>query len=193
MVRSQHPGWAPKKIMAEAKKGWEAAALEWMVQTLETCKRKRPRAKWGYFGYPDGHQIALWQTPIFDGDTPTSTTHIHACVNGSGGPQCAYDDPQEGHRMQAENDKLAPLFAASTGLFPGACAWQTALRIVAVAVADPVLSAVSQTCALPGAKARRRRRAISATTPPSCKQQRRLFLSFRAFDFSSNRLRAALL
>ena len=50
MVRSQHPGWAPKKIMAEAKKGWEAAALEWMVQTLETCKRKRPRAKWGYFG-----------------------------------------------------------------------------------------------------------------------------------------------
>ena len=50
MVRSQHPGWAPKKIMAEAKKGWEDAALEWMVQTLETCKRKRPRAKWGYFG-----------------------------------------------------------------------------------------------------------------------------------------------
>ena len=50
MVRSQHPGWAPKQIMAEAKKGWEAAALEWMVQTLETCKRKRPRAKWGYFG-----------------------------------------------------------------------------------------------------------------------------------------------
>ena len=113
--------------MLQAKREWEAAALDFMIRTLEAVKAMRPKATWGYYGFPDGHQLAVWQEPylntsdlrLADTHGVGSITHLHDCDNSKGkGFQCAYDDPIAGQRMRDNNDRLQPLFAAQTGFFP---------------------------------------------------------------------------
>ena len=43
LVMKQHPTWPKTQVIAEAKKEFEAAATEFFVQTLETCRRMRPK------------------------------------------------------------------------------------------------------------------------------------------------------
>ena len=51
LVEQQHPTWNVSQIYAEAKKQFETAALNWMVQTLRAVKKLRPNVKTGFYGY----------------------------------------------------------------------------------------------------------------------------------------------
>lgn len=50
--RRRHPFWFSSLIESEAKSKYEVAARSFMLETLRMAKRLRPRAKWGYYGYP---------------------------------------------------------------------------------------------------------------------------------------------
>jgi hyaluronoglucosaminidase len=54
-VRARFPGLTMAQVEARAKQEFEAAAIDFMVRTIQFCKQERPRAKWGYFGYPYVH------------------------------------------------------------------------------------------------------------------------------------------
>lgn len=54
-VRTRFPGYNPAQVEAKAKQEFEAAAIDFMVRTIQFCKQERPKAKWGYFGYPYLH------------------------------------------------------------------------------------------------------------------------------------------
>ena len=67
---------------------WNASSLEIMVRTLEVAKRLRPRAKWGYYGVI--------------GCVGKFNVTAHACDAA----------------MRSRMDALAPLWMASSALFP---------------------------------------------------------------------------
>jgi hypothetical protein len=52
LVRQQHPTWARERQEAQAKNDFQAAALKFIVTTMETVKRIRPKARWGYYMWP---------------------------------------------------------------------------------------------------------------------------------------------
>ena len=52
MQRKAHPEWSEPQLTAAAKASYEAASTEWLVQTLRTCRSIRPKARWGFYGYP---------------------------------------------------------------------------------------------------------------------------------------------
>ena len=53
LVRKEHPDWTNKsQIEDEAEKEWNAAAKLFFESTLETAKGLRPKAQWGYYGFP---------------------------------------------------------------------------------------------------------------------------------------------
>ena len=52
MQRNAHPEWSEPQLVAAAKASYEAASTEWLVQTLRTCRSLRPKARWGFYGYP---------------------------------------------------------------------------------------------------------------------------------------------
>ena len=66
LVRKQQPGWSEEQVVREAKASFEAAATEFFVKTLETCRAMRPRARWGFYGLPLGR---------VDPSDPSATTH----------------------------------------------------------------------------------------------------------------------
>jgi hyaluronoglucosaminidase len=92
LVQREHPSWTAKQQLAEAQKQFDAAALTLLVETLKAAKSVRPAAKWGYYGYPGG------------------------CVQMS--KPTDRDPIRNGKLCQAANDKMAPLFAETTGFFP---------------------------------------------------------------------------
>lgn len=51
-VRARFPGLTAAQVEARAKEEFEAAAMEFMLRTLQECKTLRPRAAWGFYGYP---------------------------------------------------------------------------------------------------------------------------------------------
>ena len=63
LVKEEHPTWSASKLEAEAEKQFNAAALEFFVQSLRTGRAMRPKAKWGYYGYfySDQYPRALWE------------------------------------------------------------------------------------------------------------------------------------
>jgi hypothetical protein len=89
LVKAAHPEWSHNAtaVAREAERQFNAAALEWMVQTLRTCRAIRPRAKWGYYGYfysPE-YPRALWQAMgalypqiYLYSDKPTNSSGAHA-------------------------------------------------------------------------------------------------------------------
>jgi hypothetical protein len=52
LERRKHPSWTERQLTAVAKSSFESAATEWLVLTLRTCRKLRPRALWGYYGFP---------------------------------------------------------------------------------------------------------------------------------------------
>ena len=45
LVQKEHPEWPKEQIVAEAKKEFESAATEFFVETLNTCKKLRPKVR----------------------------------------------------------------------------------------------------------------------------------------------------
>jgi hyaluronoglucosaminidase len=52
------------EIVALARIEFESAAIRFMTRTLEVLKELRPNARWGYYGYPQGHYRSA-PTPYF--------------------------------------------------------------------------------------------------------------------------------
>lgn len=63
IVKAEHPGLNATQVAAEAERQFNDAALDWMIQTLRTCREIRPKAKWGFYGYfyTPQYPRALWE------------------------------------------------------------------------------------------------------------------------------------
>jgi len=48
----EHPTWTDKQIRDEAKRQFESAAKDYMLKTLQLGQTLRPKALWGYYGFP---------------------------------------------------------------------------------------------------------------------------------------------
>lgn len=59
-ARQRNPGKSAAQIDQIAKAEFEVAAKRLMLDTINLCKQVRPRAKWGYYAYPD-----LWRPERF--------------------------------------------------------------------------------------------------------------------------------
>lgn len=69
LIRKEHPTWT--NVTAAAKAEFEKAALTLFVETINTVKALRPKAKWGFYGMPqyfnpmtpsqNNRVKALWQ------------------------------------------------------------------------------------------------------------------------------------
>lgn len=52
LVQKRHPSWSKQQIETEARKEFETAAMKFMQGTILTARRMRPKALWGYYGFP---------------------------------------------------------------------------------------------------------------------------------------------
>ena len=94
IVKAKHPTWSPAKIVEAAKAEFESAATNWFVKTLETCKKLRPKAKWGFYGLP-----------LNDANCSSDV--------------CGYDLPgPAGEKLRKYSDQQNPIWEASTALYP---------------------------------------------------------------------------
>nr|XP_039265371.1 LOW QUALITY PROTEIN: hyaluronidase-like [Styela clava] len=116
-VKAEHPDWQQSKIISQTKSEYESGAKTLMKFTLRLTKKLRPKAKWGFYLYPDcynydsdGHKIDL------------------RCTNYT----------------KNQDDKLQWLFNESTALYPSAYLTKwfkhnlTALYFVAYRVLEAV-------------------------------------------------------
>ncbi|XP_057304251.1 uncharacterized protein LOC130641460 isoform X2 [Hydractinia symbiolongicarpus] len=53
LVRSQHPTWTLNKLIEQAKHEFEDAARAMFEHTITLGKELRPKALWGFYGFPD--------------------------------------------------------------------------------------------------------------------------------------------
>ena len=96
LVRSRHPTWTAEQIEAAAKAEWETAARSYFEQTLLLCRKLRPKARFGFYNWPQGSLKILGGSC---GGTPEG-------CNGFTAEERALDD------------RLGWLWAASGALFP---------------------------------------------------------------------------
>lgn len=52
LVYQQDPNATIIEAEAKAKKDFESAAINFFVRTLQTARSLRPKAKWGFYGFP---------------------------------------------------------------------------------------------------------------------------------------------
>ena len=53
LVRQRHADWPMTDLVLEAKDEFETAARAMFEQTIRLGKRLRPKALWGFYGFPD--------------------------------------------------------------------------------------------------------------------------------------------
>src|SRR5690606_24077930 len=63
-VRQRFPGLSQAAAEARAKQEFETAGRNLMIETLRECKRLRPNAKWGFYGYLPGYQDQGVETSV---------------------------------------------------------------------------------------------------------------------------------
>lgn len=51
-IRARHPSANDEEIEAISEKEWNEKSRAFMFETIALCKRLRPKAQWGFFGYP---------------------------------------------------------------------------------------------------------------------------------------------
>lgn len=54
LMKEAHPSWSEKQVLDAATAAFEAAAMLFLVQALETAKALRPHAAWGYWDIEKG-------------------------------------------------------------------------------------------------------------------------------------------
>eukprot|EP01012_Entosiphon_sulcatum_P011480 TRINITY_DN16991_c0_g1_i1.p1 TRINITY_DN16991_c0_g1~~TRINITY_DN16991_c0_g1_i1.p1 ORF type:complete len:468 (-),score=56.55 TRINITY_DN16991_c0_g1_i1:31-1434(-) len=74
LVTAKHPDWNTTQVEQEAAKEFNAAAQEFMTQTLRTCKTLLPKAKWGLYGTPP----KLWHSYNDPEYAPSQRAHNDA-------------------------------------------------------------------------------------------------------------------
>ncbi|XP_065061532.1 hyaluronidase-1-like isoform X2 [Rhopilema esculentum] len=53
LVRKRHPDWPMSDVLTEAKDEFETAGRAMFQETIRLGRRLRPRALWGFYGFPD--------------------------------------------------------------------------------------------------------------------------------------------
>ncbi|XP_013410962.1 hyaluronidase 1 [Lingula anatina] len=90
LVRSRHPDWNETTVESEAKREWQSAAKRLMLSTLQVALAVRPKARWGFYLYPDCYNY--------------NGPQIHDCTD----------------IVKERNNELEWLFKESTVLLPSA-------------------------------------------------------------------------
>lgn len=70
LVRAEHPDWTPKQIEVEATKDFEGAGRTFMEETLNLCKRERPKGLWGFYGFPNCYNNQYKKNETYTGECP---------------------------------------------------------------------------------------------------------------------------
>ena len=70
LVRSRHPDWSPAQIEVAARKEFEDAGRDWMVETLRLGQGKRPLGLWGYYGFPSCYNYFNDKSVNYTGECP---------------------------------------------------------------------------------------------------------------------------
>lgn len=52
IAKVRHPSFSQDELETSAESDFERAAKNFMLQTLQTARKLRPNAKWGYYAYP---------------------------------------------------------------------------------------------------------------------------------------------
>lgn len=52
VIRAERPTASRADVESIAKARWEKSSKAFMLSTIDLCRRLRPKAKWGFFGYP---------------------------------------------------------------------------------------------------------------------------------------------
>lgn len=68
LVAAAHPTWTASEIYAEAVAVFEAAAVNFLAETLKLSASLRPNATWGFYGFPDNPYLVCTRLPF---DAPT--------------------------------------------------------------------------------------------------------------------------
>ncbi|NWX31299.1 HYAL1 protein, partial [Notiomystis cincta] len=69
LVRQQHPQWPPREVEEAAKRQFEESACDFMNGTLWLGESLRPRAYWGFYGFPDCYNNDF-DSPSYNGMCP---------------------------------------------------------------------------------------------------------------------------
>ncbi len=101
LVRAEHPDWNETQLVAQAKHEFQTAAALFMVKTMETVKRIRPKATWGFYMFPYKQHGPCDRTP-------------------SGKFVCGYDDGSWGKRVSDLYTApwLLPAWRSVDAIFP---------------------------------------------------------------------------
>ncbi len=62
LVLADRPGITEPELTRRATRAFESAARTYLERTLRTCKELRPRAKWGFYCYPQPYHAATEQS-----------------------------------------------------------------------------------------------------------------------------------
>jgi hyaluronoglucosaminidase len=67
-VRARFPNLNAQQVEQRAAEEFEAAGMDFMVRTMQECKALRPRATWGFYGFPYNYPTAVQEQfrPLFD-------------------------------------------------------------------------------------------------------------------------------
>ena len=53
LVQAKHPTWNASRLLAEAEKEYLTACVDFLLATIQECKKLRPKAKWAMWNYPE--------------------------------------------------------------------------------------------------------------------------------------------
>ncbi|XP_066296344.1 hyaluronidase-1-like [Branchiostoma lanceolatum] len=93
LVQKRHPDWPKEKIEAVAKQEFETAARTMFTETIHLAQKLRPKARWGYYLFPDCYNYKKYM------------------YNGTAGYNCPEIELER-------NDQIQWLFQDSTALYP---------------------------------------------------------------------------
>ena len=104
-----HPSWNSTKIAQETARAFSKAGVAFFVATLRKVRSLRPRARVGFYGFPQGH-YGDCETHDDDDNNNNNTTDPTL--------RCGYDNPTTGPMYRDQNNVLAPVYQASSALYP---------------------------------------------------------------------------
>ena len=133
-MKEAHPSWAAAEVAAAAQQEFEAAALEFFIETLRVCKEVRPNAKWVRTCKPTVMTMTVCTHFNFNMCAAASSPFPHHSLFGDkhnkinsavfqgyyGFPNavfypcdsagCGYLSASDGPKQRTQNDKLQPLW-----------------------------------------------------------------------------------
>ncbi|CAB9501904.1 Hyaluronidase (Fragment) [Seminavis robusta] len=95
-MQQAHPTWSHETVQHKTVTIFTHAAIQFMVQTLQTLRLLRPYARIGFYGFPGNH-------------------YGHCDDNNE---RCGYSHPHWGPILRAQNDRIQLLYQTSSALFP---------------------------------------------------------------------------